>query len=216
MNQTDELIRHLAADSVPTLSLPAPSCRMAAWLTISVPFVAFAVLAMSPRTDLFERLVETRFLIEQMAALGTAMIAAMAAFCATVRGLPAWRLFMPLAPLTLWLGALGQGCLARGPEQMLATLAPDPLCFPMIAAIGAAPAAIMMWMLRRGAPLRPKVTMAYGALAATALADFGLRVFHAQDASLTVLVWQFGTVVILSGMAGLFGQHLLRWRQLNP
>ena len=60
----------------------------------------------------------------------------------------------------------------------------------------------MAVMLRRGAPLTPFATMALGGLAAAALGDFGLRLFHSQDASLMVLVWQFGTVVVLSVLAG--------------
>lgn len=215
MTRTHELIRRLAADNRPTPALPSPPWRMATWLALSAPFIALAVIIASPRPDLLEKLTESRFLIEQIAALGTALTAAMAAFCATVPGLPAWRLFMPLLPLTIWLATLGQGCFVRGAEQGITALTPDPLCFPVIAAIGAVPAAIIVAMLRRGAPLMPKVTMAYGALAATALADFGLRLFHPVDASLTVLVWQFGTVVILSGMLGISGRSLLRWRQFN-
>jgi hypothetical protein len=73
------------------------------------------------------------------------------------------------------------------------------------------PAVVMVIMLRRGAPLLPHMTMALGALAAAALGNFGLRLFHPQDASLMVLFWQFGSVALMSVMAGLIGRKLIDW-----
>jgi hypothetical protein len=55
----------------------------------------------------------------------------------------------------------------------------------------------------RGAPLSPRITPALGALAAAALGNFGLRVFHPADASLMVLIWHFGGVALRArGIAG--------------
>ncbi|MQA66166.1 MAG: DUF1109 family protein [Alphaproteobacteria bacterium] len=216
MNQTDNLIRRLAAGCVGTASLPSPQRRMLSWFAASIPYVALVVLVMSPRPDLFDKVMDTRFVIEQSGALLTALTAAMAAFCATIPGLPTWRLLLPLAPLALWVGSLGQGCLSALFERGTAALKlmPDLICFPAILMVSLLPAILMITMLRRGAPLMPKITVAYGALAATALGNFGLRLFHPQDASLMVLVWQFGTVVILTAFASLFGRRLLRWRHV--
>jgi hypothetical protein len=74
----------------------------------------------------------------------------------------------------------------------------------------------MVFMLRRGAPLAPHATGALGGLAAAALGDFGLRFFHPQDASLMVLVWQFGAVVLLSALAGTVRHRILHWRHTIP
>jgi hypothetical protein len=38
-----------------------------------------------------------------------------------------------------------------------------------------------------------------------------LRLFHEQDASVMVLVWQFGSVVLLASLGALTGRRLLRW-----
>ena len=107
MTGTDNLIRRLAAATEPTPRLPAPQWRMLAWFAASIPYVALVVWAMSPRADLLDKLTEARFVVEQSAALATALFAAMAAFCATVPGLPAWRLLLPLVPLGVWVGSLG-------------------------------------------------------------------------------------------------------------
>src|SRR3546814_18751817 len=65
--------------------------------------------------------------------------------------------------------------------------------------------------LRRGAPMAPRMTVALGALAAAAVGNFGLRLFHYQDAGLMVLIWQFGSVALLSALAGWSGGAVLHW-----
>jgi hypothetical protein len=42
-----------------------------------------------------------------------------------------------------------------------------------------------------------------------------IRLFHPQDASLMVLVWQVGTVFVLTTVAGSTGRLLLDWRFLT-
>jgi hypothetical protein len=51
-------------------------------------------------------------------------------------------------------------------------------------------------------------------LAAAGLGDFGLRLFHPQDANVMVLVWQVGTVFILTAIAAWAGHYLLNWRSI--
>ncbi|MCK6454698.1 MAG: DUF1109 domain-containing protein [Alphaproteobacteria bacterium] len=211
---TDDLIRRLAHSGAQVRPLASPSRRTLFWLAVSLPYVAAIVLLMSPRPGLIEKLSELRFQVEQLAALATAVSAAMASFCAIVPGRPRWPLLIPLLPLAVWLGSLGQGCietwLAYGAEGL--RLRPDLICFPAIAMVGAVPAAAMVVMLRRGAPLYPRATIALGALAAAALGNFGLRLFHTQDASLMVLVWQFGSVALMSALASRAGRRLINWQ----
>jgi hypothetical protein len=68
----------------------------------------------------------------------------------------------------------------------------------------------MTMMLHRGAPLTLHLTAVLGGLAAAALGSFGVRFFCSQDGSLTMLVWQFGTVCVLSAIAGCAGRRLLK------
>jgi hypothetical protein len=69
----------------------------------------------------------------------------------------------------------------------------------------------MAAMISRGVPIFPITTAALGALAAAALGAVGLHFFPLQDTSLTVLVWQVGTVLALVGVAGALGPKFLRW-----
>jgi len=86
---------------------------------------------------------------------------------------------------------------------MIRNFASDWFCLPAIVLVGTVPAIAMAVMLRRGAPLTPKITAALGGLAAAGLGNFGLRLFHPQDSSLMVLVWQMGSVLLLTLLCGI-------------
>ena len=168
---------------------------------------------MSPRDDLTVKLGEVRYLVDQAAALATAVTAAMAAFCLVVPGHNRKLVVLPVISLAIWLGSLGQGCLETWlqMDKQAWQLTPDWVCFPSIVIVGTVPALTMVAMLRQGAPMAPRLTITLGALAAAALGNFGLRLFHYQDASFMVLVWQFGSVAILSLLAAWAGRRILQW-----
>ncbi len=218
MNTTEELIDRLVAHDGRTRRLPPPWQRVLTWLAVSVPYVALIVVVMGLRTDFGQKLSDGRFLIEEIATFITALLAAFAAFCATIPGSPRRLLLLPALPLAIWLGSLGQGCLEewlqRGPDGL--SLKPDWVCLPAIMLVGAVPAIAMAVMLRRGAPLFPHAAVALGGLAAASLGNFGLRLFHPIDASLMVLVWQFGSVALLTAIAGWLGHHVHNWRRILP
>lgn len=214
--ETDELIRRLVERSEPVRRLAAPWRRTAAWVALAVPYMVLVIVAMSPRADLAAKALDARFIVEMLAALATGVSAAAAAFASTIPGLDRRYLFLPVLPMAVWLGSLGQGCVRDwmkfGRDGL--SLQPDWFCFPAIVLVGAVPAVTMAVMLRRGAPLTPFMTAALGGLAAAGLGNFGLRFFHTQDASLMVLVWQVGSVIVLTALAGSVGRYLLNWRSI--
>ena len=214
---TDKLIQTLVATIQPVRPLPRPWVRTASWLAIAIPYMALVVYVMSPRADLIGKITEARYLIEQFAALATGIAAAIAAFATTIPGYSRKVLLLPVLPLAAWLGVLGYGCVSALNQFGLngLSLQPDWFCFPAIVLVGTIPAVAMVVMLRRGAPLMPCTTVALGGLAAAGLGNFGLRLFHPQDASLMVLVWQFGSVFILAAFAGCMGRYILNWRSLS-
>jgi hypothetical protein len=172
------------------------------------------VFAMSPREDLGLKIVDPRFVAEQVAALATGVAAAAAAFATVVPGVNRRVFVLALVPVATWVGSLGLGCVRSWIQFGSSGLAvrPDWFCVPAIIGMGALPALAMVVMLRRGAPLTPRLTSALGGLAAGGIGSFGLRLVHPEDASLMVLVWQVGTVSVLSVLAGWAGDHLLGWR----
>ena len=174
--ETNELIQRITANSVPVRPLPAPWIRVALWLAISVPYVAAIVLVNPMRAGFAQAMSDQQFLIEQGAILATVLAAAVAAFCSTIPGCNRKILFLPLVPLAIWLASLGEGCVRDwvelGADGLL--LRPDWGCLPSAALIGVIPAIAMVFMLRKGAPLFPRVLTRHGEIAVVPDID-GLR-----------------------------------------
>lgn len=211
---TDALIAQLATTVGPVHRLPAPWVRMLLWLALSVPFVAGVVWLMPSEIDLATAIADRRFLIEQAITLVAALAAALAAFCSVVPGYDRRVLLLPLGPLAAWLASIGQGCwrdwIAFGVDGL--RLRSDWACLPPAILIGIVPAIVMVMMLRRGAPLVPRMTIALGTLAVAALANLGLQLFHVGDASIMILFWHFGGAAVLAALAGSVGRRVLHWR----
>jgi hypothetical protein len=215
--ETHEMIQRLATTGMPVRPLPAPWIRMAFWFAISLPYVAAVVLAGPMKVDLSQAFSDNRFLVEQAATLATALTAAMAAFCSVIPGYGRKILFLPLVPLAVSLATVGEGCLRDwlGFGAVGLNLRPDWGCLPPAILVGIFPAIVMVVMLRRGAPLVPRSTVALAALAVGSLGNFGLRLFHLGDASIMVLFWHVGSMLLLSAFAACLGRQILHWRHVT-
>jgi len=212
---TNALIAELANSAAPVRRLPTPWARMLLWLALSLPFLAAVIWLMMPRDiSPVAALADRRFVIEEAILLLTALTAALTAFASVVPGYDRRVLLIPLVPLAAWLASLGEGCwrnwVALGADGL--TLRPDWDCLPPAILVGIVPAIAMVVMLRRGAPLLPRISIALGALAVAALANLGLRLFHVGDASVMVLFWHLGGAAMVPGLAGLVGRRVLYWR----
>ena len=213
---TDQLIHQLAGRTAPVRRLPLPWRRAALWLAISMPYVAAVMFvhSMSMPVDLVQMLADRQFVIEEIATLLTAITAVIAAFCSVVPGIDRRILLLPLLPLAIWLFCLGDGCvrdwIRLGADGL--KLHADWSCLSPAVLIGIVPVLTIVVMLRRGAPLYPRVTLVLAALAVAALGNFALRIYHVGDASIVLLVWHFGAVVVLSLIAGWIGRRVLNWK----
>lgn len=207
---TNALIAALVADLKPVRRLLPPAWRLLGWLLVSVPAAAAVVAMARARPDLATKLAEPAYLAEQTAAVVTALVAGWAALVACVPGAPRWKLWTPVVPLVLWMLSLGHQCWdewvrfgAGGME-----FRSDWMCLPSIAVTGAIPALAIVIAVRRGARLSA-VPVLWGSLAAAALASIALRLFHAEDAALMVIVWQFGSVALFTTLLTACGRFLL-------
>lgn len=211
--ETEQLIKQLAVQSKPVKRLLHPLPRTMIWFATAIAYGAVVAFVMGLRSDLSQRLGETRFMIEIAGALLTSMMAAAGAFCASCPGRPLWERLAALPFLAVWLGSLGQGCWQAWMQFGEAGLriTPDLVCLPIIAAISILPGIVMLLMIRAGAPVSPITTAVLGTLGVAALAATVLRLTHLPDASIMVLVWQVGSVAVLTLVAGLLGRRLLPW-----
>lgn len=214
MADTSTVIEGLARNAHPVRRLPSPGRRVVRWLAMGLPVIGVFAITMGARPDLGTKLSEPAFVVPLVAAFATAICAAHAAFASSVPGTPRWSLWLPAPPFALWAGSLGRQCwqdwLRLGADGIV--FEPDFACLPTIAIVGAVPAITMVIMARRGAPLTPRLTAFFGALAAAALAYVGLRLVHLEDAAFMVLVWQFGAVALLATLSGAFGRGLFSSR----
>ena len=211
---TDALIDRLAGDAEPVRVVAPVWRRVALWLALAVPSLVVIVSVHGLVLDLAALMGNHLLLAEQLAALATAVTAAVAAFASTIPGVDRrWR-WLPVAPLGVWLLLIGKGCfddwVRLGPDGL--TITPDFSCFAPMALMAAVPGTAMILMLRRGAPLAPRTTLFLGALATAALVAFGLRFFHHDDATISILVWHMGFVALLVTCASLAGRRVLDWR----
>ena len=184
--QTDALIDRLA-HAGPVRPLPPAWRRCLGWFALAAGFAAVIVLLMSPRPDL----------------------AAHAALALSVPGTSRRVALAPIIPAALWLGSQGVGCLSALTGRSGVSITGEPECLIFIALTGSVPAIALVAMLRRGFPVRPRLNLALAMLAAAALGNVGLRLFHAQDAALMVLIWQSGSVALLSFGGWLLGRTIL-------
>lgn len=210
---TDGLIRSLADHVEPVRPLDRPWRRTAVWAAVAGLYLAGLIAVMSPRQDLGERMKEPLFVIEQAAALVTGLAAAAAAFATVVPGRRRSIALWSLAPLTVWIATVSLGAVR---EYAAAGEVPpgwrfDWACVGTILAGASLPALLMGVMLKRGAPLTPRLSAALGALAAAGLGNLGVCLFHPHSSNLIVLVWHCGTVLALAALAGAAGPQLLRW-----
>lgn len=210
--KTEELIQQLAGQPGPVHRLAAPWQRTLLWLALSAAYAALFVFF--SRTELSWPMTDKRYVLELIATGATAITAAIAAFCSVIPGYHRKWLWLPVVPLAVWLAALGEGCvhdwLQAGRGAL--TLRDDWDCVESAAVIGIIPAFLIVFMLRRGAPLVPHASLALAAVAVAALSNFVMRLHHYGDASIIILVWHLGSVLLVALIASAFGSRLLKWR----
>jgi hypothetical protein len=213
--ETDELIEILVADAAPLRPLASPWLRTSVWFAISAGYVAVLVAVMSHDTSRVANIRLSRFWLEQAAAIATGVAAAAAAYVSVIPGRSdRWRL-LPAAPLGVWLGILGYGCVRdwtqRGAAGLLA--APDVPCTVAMLLGASVPVAVLMVALRRGAPLTPVATAALAGLAGGGLSSVVACMSRAlpHPTTMTVVVWHLGTLLATVAVVACIGRHLFTW-----
>jgi len=204
---TPNLISLLAASAKPVRRLRPPLVRATLWLLLAA--LVFALLAVSHglRADLVQRVAQPVFVIGIVASLVTGILAAVASFFLSLPDRSrAWAL-LPLPALLLWISAVSYGCLTNwvsiGPDGM--RMGEAARCFATLM-LTSMPLSIALYvMLRHAAWLRPTAVTVTGGLAVAAMTATALSLFHDLDATVMVLVWNFGVAAVIVGLGWLLG-----------
>jgi len=209
--RTEDLIGSLSSGLAPVRRMRAPGTQALIWLGGAAGLIGLAVLLHGLRPDLAAMVMMPQGGGQFLASLATGVAAAIAAaMLARADRSPRWA-WLPLPFLVTWLSLLGLGCiedLARmGEAAMHPTLSTGRIQF--IGMLGVPLAAGLLLLLRHAGPVRPVPVLLLGALASAALCSAGLSLFHHLDAALEVLISHGLAVLLVIGLARVFGSAIL-------
>jgi hypothetical protein len=213
MSQTSDLIESLVVDATPVRPLSAPAKRAAGWLLFAALVLMLVGVAHGVRPDLTLKLQQPVFVTGVAAAALTGILAAVASFVASVPGRSLRWLLLPLPALAAWVSTIGYGCLTNwveiGPDGM--SLGETARCFATLGLTGIPLSLALLIMLRHIARLAPAPVVMTGSLAVAALTAVALSLFHPLDATIMVLVWNFGVATILLLISARYSNRLFAW-----
>lgn len=210
-NTTEHYVDLLTAELKPVRRLRSPLLYAALWLVASATVVGALVLHHGMRPDIGQLLGQASYRALFIACIATAGLGAVATFMISLPDrTPLWAL-LPAPGLLLWFGCAGLGCYAdwlrAGPEGLV--FGTSFSCLGWIVAVSLPLDALLIFMIRHAAFVRPRLALSIGMMSAAALASAGLMLFHEIEATLMIFVWHSAAALILCAAANL-GAPVLR------
>lgn len=210
--RTDELIARLAADVKVVRRLWSPERRLTVWMLAVVIYVVAMMAA--GHSGLLSA--SSPLIWQELAACILTVSSAYAAFLTVVPGRRAhWLIGAAAVAAGAWLVVLMAASVTEYQSTgVIGGFAgeTDWPCVASIAIAGAMLAGLMLAMLRRGAPLAPRASVALAAIAAATVASVEACVSRPHVFMSTILIWHGMTgatlVLIFVANAGRF----LSWR----
>ena len=212
MITTPDLIESLVANAAPVRRLRPPVARAVGWLLFAALMLALLAASHEVRPDLALRLRQPEFVTGIAASLATGVLAAIASFLLSVPDRSRMWLLLPAPALFVWISTIGYGCLINWvtlPGSL--PLGDEAGCFALLVLTSAPLSLAMLIMLRHAALLAPAQVGIAGGLAIAAVTATALSIFHNHDASAIILIWNFGTVVLLVALGGALGRRMFSW-----
>ncbi|HKB62314.1 MAG TPA: NrsF family protein [Burkholderiales bacterium] len=213
MITTPDLIESLVANAAPVRRLRPPVARAVGWLLFAALMLALLAVSHDVRPDLALRLRQPEFVIGVAASLATGVLAAIASFLLSIPDRSRAWLLLPLPGLFVWVSTLGYGCLINWVSLQPGSVpfGEEAGCFALLVLTGVPLSLAMLIMLRHAALLAPTRVAISGGLAVAAVTATALSIFHDHDASAIILIWNFGTAVLLVALGGAFGSRMFSW-----
>lgn len=213
MTRTSDLIEVLVADAAPVRRLRPPAARAACWLLFAGIVIVLVGIAHGARADLALKLHQPVFIVGVAAAMTTGVLATVGAFIASVPGRSRRWLLLPTPSALVWVATISYGCLTNwvsmGPDGV--SLGETARCFATLALVSVPLSLVMLIMLRHVARLSPAPVTMTGCLGVAAMTAMALSILHPLDATVMILVWNFGVTVLFLWLNGRYGHRLLAW-----
>jgi hypothetical protein len=215
---TPDLIESLVAKAAPVRRLRPPIVRAAMWLAFAAFVLILLAIAHGLRADIAERLQQPVFVVGITASMVTGVLAAVAAFLLSLPDRSPLWVFLPLPALLVWVSTISYGCLTEWVsfEPGGIRIGEAARCFATLVLTSVPLSFAMLVMLRHAAPLRPTLATMIGALAVAAITASALSLFHDIDATVMVLTWNLGTVVLIVGLGSASGRRMFSWMAPRP
>lgn len=213
MTDTPELIDTLVADAAPVRRLRPPVVRAACWLLLAALMLVLVAFHHGLRPDLVLKLERPVFVTGVAAAGLTGVLAAVAAFMASIPGRSRRWLLLPAPALLVWFATIGYGCLTDwvriGPNGI--SLGETASCFATLVVVSLPLSFALLIMLRYVARLSPAPVAMCASLAVAAMTTTALSLLHPLDATAMILMWNFGVALLFVGISALYGDRLFKW-----
>ncbi|WP_349371369.1 DUF1109 domain-containing protein [Salinarimonas sp.] len=210
--RTQDLIDTLAADLKPQKPFAA---ALAPALALGFAVSAALFLTMlGPRPDFVAALESARFLAKPTVALLLAAAALGLAARLARPGAPAsgWGLALLAAPVAAILFSAVELSVLPASLWSAAWIGQNAVfCLVAIPVLAMPTLAGLIYALRRGAPLRPRLAGAVAGLASAGLAASLYATYCPDDSPLFVATWYTGAALITAGVGALAGKRWLRW-----
>ena len=213
MSSTRDLIDALVQGGTPVRRLAPPGLRSLRWLMFAALILVLMALGHGARPDLAAQLHRPLFTTGVAAALATGVLAVVAAFVASVPGRSMRWLLLPAPAAALWVCTIGWGCLTDwvriGPEGV--SLGETARCLATLALVSIPLSLALLLMLRHAARVAPIPIALMGSLAVAALTAVALSLLHPLDATVLILIANFGVTALFLACGGAFGRRLFAW-----
>jgi len=206
--RVDALIDGLASGLTPVRRLRPPLLRAAVWLGV---FALVAAAYYVQRSGRFGLVATSPYLLPAfVAALATAVLAAVAAFEMSLPDRSDSWIWLPLPALALWLALSGLGCLADlgRPVAWGDTWEEAMGCLRVIGGSAILLSPVLIWMLRRARPERAVRVALLGGLASAAGAATILMLVHPHNSTLLDLAVHAVCIAAVIGLNTLAGGFL--------
>ena len=218
MITTPDLIEALAANATPVRRLRPPLARATFWLSVAAVILVLLAVSHGARPDLAQRLQQPIFVVSILASLLTGILAANASFLVSLPDRSRGWLLLPFPALVVWISTIGYGCLTDWVDVDAGSLRMGEAarCFATLVLTSVPLSLLMFVMLRHAAPLRPTPVALIGSLAVAAMTASALSLFHEFDATIMILMWNFGSAALLVGLGTLLGRKMFSWSPPHP
>jgi hypothetical protein len=209
----EQLIGSLTAGLAPVQRLRAPGVRAAGWLAVVGVLAAALVYATRTAPPFLDRLHDGRLCAEWLATFATGVAGVWAAFQASIPGSSRRWLWVPLAPLVVWIATSAVGCLHVPGLPVIAggdLAAEDHTeCFVFIVGLSLPLSIALFLFLRRAHPLWPVRVAALGTLGVAGLSTALLQFFHPFEVTFLDLGAHLLALALVVGLGTLASRRAL-------